>query len=303
MVKKKNKGKKEQPKIEVVKEICNDDFRVTCTEVCINFFDTVTTLSYPRIEVQELLEKKEACIVKCKEGGALYRLGVADIVGYVQITSPDCQEQMQYENTVYCLNVVACFQCLETFYYHFDERLVACVNSHKCGKPQSSIIYTKGNRAELEKSFSLSNESDIQFVSPLKLPCVLNKITDVESEMQLCDYNLYMNLKRYYMMKIFTDMTVVCDGEFIECHRLVLCSYSVYFEEVVDQKISNGRSLVHIQDLQFWQVKTLIDFMYTGKLEVEESKYNLLNDAVDVLKFRKYLIPIKLICYRLITQN
>lgn len=260
-----------------------------------NFFDTVVTVSYPKTEVQEMLENNEACVVESKEGNELYQIGVAGRVGYVRIASPgDCENQ-QHENAVYCANVVACYKCFETFYYHFAELLVILVDSHMCSNSCVDISTT-------DSEMSLSNCSDgvIPVIYPHNLPKIVSKITDTKNVIQRRECNLYRNLKRYYTLQIFTDMTVVCEKQSIKCHKLVLCAYSVYFEELLGGCCSEEQHpLVYITDLKFWQVKALIDFMYTGKLEIEENRYNLLDKAVDVLKFRTYLIPVQLICYRL----
>lgn len=146
----------------------------------------------------------------------------------------------------------------------------------------SVITVTEDNMTVTEKQKAM-----IGLCNKLDHPCVRTVVTD------LYNYNLIVTMNEFYKTGRFTDATVVCENQKIECHRLVLSMFSAHFEEMF-RECCMDHSVVAIEGLKFWQVKALIDYMYTSRVSVDESDWCLLMEAVDKLQFRDYLRPKKL---------
>lgn len=143
-------------------------------------------------------------------------------------------------------------------------------------------VIIENNVAETEKHRAMLDICD-RLTNPVESTIV----TD------LYNYNLIVTMNEFYKTGRFTDVTVVCENQKVECHRLVLSMFSAHFEEMFRECCAD-RSAVAVEGLKFWQLKALIDYMYTSKISVDESEWCSLMEAVDRLQFRDYLRPKKL---------
>lgn len=69
--------------------------------------------------------------------------------------------------------------------------------------------------------------------------------------------------------KIFTDATVCVGQEEFFCHRNVLAASSPYFRAMFTSELREGKeTLVSFNDISPWIMKRIIDYIYTGRLEI-----------------------------------
>ena len=67
---------------------------------------------------------------------------------------------------------------------------------------------------------------------------------------------------------VLTDVTIKSGTEVIFAHRLVLCCCSQYFKDMLTSKHKENPSCIEIYGVKDKTVKTLIDYIYTGKIEI-----------------------------------
>lgn len=81
---------------------------------------------------------------------------------------------------------------------------------------------------------------------------------------------------QWWQNELFCDVTLACDnGQTLKAHRIILCSFSNYFNRLLQQSNEMGQDIVLIlPDCRFVDVKTVMEFMYTGVVEIEQVKSN-----------------------------
>ena len=87
---------------------------------------------------------------------------------------------------------------------------------------------------------------------------------------------LLQGLWANYQEGRFSDVTLVTDGKQIKAHKIVLASFGLFFKGLFDgswQEQDEG--IVRIRDINEPTLRTILNFAYSGKLEVNTS--NVLN--------------------------
>ncbi|KAH3809199.1 kelch-like protein 24 [Dreissena polymorpha] len=81
--------------------------------------------------------------------------------------------------------------------------------------------------------------------------------------------DLLKNLNEMRIKRLFTD-TVLCLGqEEFPCHKNILSASSPYFQAMFTNDLRENRDMrVHFDDISPWTFKRIIDYVYTGKLEI-----------------------------------
>ncbi|CAL8105558.1 unnamed protein product [Orchesella dallaii] len=79
--------------------------------------------------------------------------------------------------------------------------------------------------------------------------------------------SLISSFAQYFQDQLFTDMTISCEGERIQCHRILLAACSPVFEEMLKRIDATGTPSV-IEGFEFSQIKQVLEFMYMGKVDV-----------------------------------
>ena len=69
----------------------------------------------------------------------------------------------------------------------------------------------------------------------------------------------------------FADFTIVCEGEEIEVHRLVICTHSKYFAHLCASYFSESNNQsINLKEDPFLAVKLMIDCFYTFDYDVQQ---------------------------------
>ncbi|CAL8135098.1 unnamed protein product [Orchesella dallaii] len=83
----------------------------------------------------------------------------------------------------------------------------------------------------------------------------------------------------------FTDVVLACEGQSLQCHRLILSACSPYFEKMLaETNIPN--MVIFLKDTKFWELEALVNFMYRGEITVTQEKLAELCRAAEQLKVR-----------------
>ena len=68
----------------------------------------------------------------------------------------------------------------------------------------------------------------------------------------------------------FADVTLACeDGQLVESHKLVLSSTSTLFANILS-KMTSPNPVIYLKDVSMASLEALLDFVYTGEVEVAE---------------------------------
>jgi hypothetical protein len=102
-----------------------------------------------------------------------------------------------------------------------------------------------------------------------------NKIDD--SQLDLID-----NLFRFKNECLFTDIYIYVDGVEFPCHKVILCAASNYFKAMFSCDLKESRlGKVFIENISPWTMKRLLDYIYTGKIDINyDNVIDIFNAAV-----------------------
>jgi len=82
-------------------------------------------------------------------------------------------------------------------------------------------------------------------------------------------FELLQQLNKMRTKKLFTDTILSIDQEEFTCHKNILSASSPYFHAMFTNDLRENRDLkVDIDDISPWTFKRIIDYVYTGKLEI-----------------------------------
>ena len=69
-----------------------------------------------------------------------------------------------------------------------------------------------------------------------------------------------------------TDVTLVSDdNKQVKAHKIVLSACSTVFKDIVDS-ISHNDPVIHLKDIQYLEVESLLEFMYLGEATIHQSR-------------------------------
>ncbi|CAG2119680.1 unnamed protein product, partial [Medioppia subpectinata] len=81
------------------------------------------------------------------------------------------------------------------------------------------------------------------------------------------------------------DCTVACDGASIKAHKMVLAASSTYFQNLF---IANPckHPIVILKDVRFADLQSIIDFIYTGEVNVPQDQLSSLLKTAETLRIK-----------------
>ena len=85
--------------------------------------------------------------------------------------------------------------------------------------------------------------------------------------------------------QILVDCTLACDGASIKAHKLILSACSPYFQQLF---LSNPckHPIVILNDIKFEQLQAIIDFIYSGEVNIPIHELTPLLAAAETLKIK-----------------
>ena len=93
---------------------------------------------------------------------------------------------------------------------------------------------------------------------------------------------MIQNFNKFRSENLFTDIFIYVEGVEFACHKVVLCAASSYFKAMFSCDLKESRlGKVFIENISPWTMKRLLDFIYTGKIEITyENVIEIFNSAV-----------------------
>lgn len=83
----------------------------------------------------------------------------------------------------------------------------------------------------------------------------------------------------------FVDVTLVCDGHSIKAHKMVLSACSPYFQSLFVDNPCQHPTII-MRDVKWLELKTAIEFMYKGEINVSQEEIAPLLRVAEMLKIR-----------------
>lgn len=97
--------------------------------------------------------------------------------------------------------------------------------------------------------------------------------------------NMLNNLSTMLQEQMLLDCTLVCDGQVIRGHKVILSSASDYFKRAFASFSSTCQSTaIIIKDMPFHHLKVIVDYIYTGDLTYDSTNLVSLLQSADSLK-------------------
>ncbi|KAG1658585.1 Protein bric-a-brac 2 [Nymphon striatum] len=83
----------------------------------------------------------------------------------------------------------------------------------------------------------------------------------------------------------FVDVTLACEGSNIKAHKVVLSACSPFFEEVLKNNPCK-HPIIILKDMKFFDLKTIIQFMYKGEVNVSQDHLSALLKTAESLQVK-----------------
>ncbi|KAJ2947452.1 hypothetical protein O0L34_g17235 [Tuta absoluta] len=81
------------------------------------------------------------------------------------------------------------------------------------------------------------------------------------------------------------DVTLACDGETVKAHQTILSACSPYFETIFLQN-THPHPIIFLKDVRFSEIKSLLDFMYKGEVNVGQNMLPMFLKTAESLQVR-----------------
>ncbi|XP_018577190.1 sex determination protein fruitless-like [Anoplophora glabripennis] len=104
-------------------------------------------------------------------------------------------------------------------------------------------------------------------------------------EFENYEYTLRGNLLRYFNTRCLANVTLICNGEAITAHQVVLSACSQFFENILIARTEPHPVIVFF-DIPKNHMELLLEFMYKGQISVSKSLLPLLLTSAKKLQVR-----------------
>ena len=97
--------------------------------------------------------------------------------------------------------------------------------------------------------------------------------------------NLLTVFEQLLQTEAFTDVTLAVNGASVKCHKMVLAACSSYFQTLFQDNPS-PHPIVVFKDIQYAEVRAILEFMYRGEVNVEQQHVAALLKAAQALRVK-----------------
>lgn len=98
--------------------------------------------------------------------------------------------------------------------------------------------------------------------------------------------DLLLQLNALRQEKILTDVTLCSGNTEVSCHRNVLVSSSPYFRAMFcNNFLESQQTKIHLRDLTSATLKTIVDYVYTGRISITMDNVLPLMQAASMLQY------------------
>ena len=85
--------------------------------------------------------------------------------------------------------------------------------------------------------------------------------------------------------KDFSDVTLACADGQIEAHKVILAASSPFFKGIL-KKNSHIHPLIYLKGIKFSDVEAVLNFIYHGKVNIEEANLNAFLEVAEELEVK-----------------
>ena len=110
--------------------------------------------------------------------------------------------------------------------------------------------------------------------------------------------SIMKNIAAVREQNIFCDFKLIVDGEEFPVHRVIMAACSNTFRNMMIENTSNNQ--MTLQDVSKHELQVLIDFAYSGKLEVTVDNVLYIMSLLDKYKMTE---AFKLCCNFMLSNN
>lgn len=93
-----------------------------------------------------------------------------------------------------------------------------------------------------------------------------------------------------HLQETYSDLTLVCGGQFYQVHRLVVSGCSEYFRAILEHTPCRHPAVV-LQDLPPRHLEALLSYMYLGQVSVPQDDLGGLIKAAECLAIKGLAVP------------
>ncbi|KAF4518412.1 hypothetical protein B566_EDAN002065 [Ephemera danica] len=97
--------------------------------------------------------------------------------------------------------------------------------------------------------------------------------------------NLQVMFSQLLERESFCDVTLASEGRLLRAHKVVLSACSTYFDQIFSQ-YEEKNPIVILKDVKYDDIKALVEFMYRGEINVEQSHLASLLKTAEELKVK-----------------
>jgi len=83
----------------------------------------------------------------------------------------------------------------------------------------------------------------------------------------------------------FYDVTLACDEDQIQAHKVIISACSPFFRTVL-QRNPHAHPLLYLKGVKLSELKLVLDFMYNGEVNVEQEELNSFLNVAEELKVK-----------------
>ena len=69
----------------------------------------------------------------------------------------------------------------------------------------------------------------------------------------------------------FCDVTLACDGNMVQAHKVILSACSPYFRYLLKSN-KHPHPLLYLKGVKYEEIKSLLDFMYDGEVSIAQDQ-------------------------------
>ncbi|XP_076628074.1 uncharacterized protein LOC143345129 [Colletes latitarsis] len=96
--------------------------------------------------------------------------------------------------------------------------------------------------------------------------------------------HLTVSLDTCYEKQQFVDLSLVCkDGTILKCHKMVLANSSSFFRRLLVAN-DHPHPMIILHDIEADDLKTIVNFMYCGEIQVVQSEVRRLLKLAEILE-------------------
>ena len=99
--------------------------------------------------------------------------------------------------------------------------------------------------------------------------------------------NLASQIQQMRDEKSFTDVTLICDGQTCEAHKMVLSAFSPYFKAQLEEN-PDKHSIIILEDIPFQYLTAILDFMYKGEVNVAQNDIENVRELMKCFQLRYF---------------